>query len=111
MRSRRTEFLLSGRVGRAVRWLLPAVLFALAPKCLVCVLGYAGLATALGLGGRELCGPPTHPSPTVALALGALVVAIAGFIWLTGRGERHRLLNQRAAPPAEITSPGRPSVR
>ncbi len=41
---------------RLTRWLAGAALFALAPKCLLCLTGYLGLATALGLGGRELCG-------------------------------------------------------
>jgi hypothetical protein len=51
MRSRRTE-----RLRRAVGWSLPAVLVALAPKCLLCVAAYAGLGAALGVGGQELCG-------------------------------------------------------
>ena len=44
------------RLRRAVRWLLPAGLLAVAPKCVLCVLAYAGLGTALGLGGPEFCG-------------------------------------------------------
>ncbi len=48
---------------RAVRWLLPAAALALAPKCLLCVLAYTGLAAALGLAGPELCGAPTSSSP------------------------------------------------
>lgn len=44
------------RVHRAARWLWPAAVLAIAPKCLLCVLAYAGLATALGLGGPEICG-------------------------------------------------------
>ncbi len=51
MSSQRTEF-----SRRAVRWLLPVALFALTPKCLLCVLAYAGLGAALGLGGSEICG-------------------------------------------------------
>ena len=43
-------------IRRGVRWLLPAALLALAPKCLVCVLAYAGAGAALGLGGPEWCG-------------------------------------------------------
>ena len=38
------------------RWLFPAALLLAAPKCVLCVLAYAGLATGLGLGGPELCG-------------------------------------------------------
>lgn len=50
---RGTEF-----ARRAVRWLVPAAVLALTPKCILCVLAYAGLGTALGLGGPELCGAP-----------------------------------------------------
>jgi hypothetical protein len=39
-------------------WLVPAALLAAAPKCVLCVLAYTGLAAALGLGGPELCGVP-----------------------------------------------------
>ena len=35
---------------------MPAALLALTPKCLACVLAYAGLAGALGFGGPEICG-------------------------------------------------------
>jgi hypothetical protein len=35
---------------------MPAALLALAPKCVVCVLGYAGLGATLGLSAPELCG-------------------------------------------------------
>lgn len=41
---------------RAARWLLPAALFALAPKCALCLIAYIGLGTVLGLSGPELCG-------------------------------------------------------
>ena len=62
MRSRRTEFFLPNRVSRAVRWLLPAALLALTPKCLLCLAAYAGLGALLGLGGPEICGaPPGSP--------------------------------------------------
>src|SRR5438105_1274863 len=44
------------RRTRAARWLAPAALLALTPKCLLCVLAYAGLGAALGLGGPEICG-------------------------------------------------------
>lgn len=46
----------SRSASRAGRWLLPAALLALAPKCVACVLAYVGLGAALGLGGPELCG-------------------------------------------------------
>jgi hypothetical protein len=41
---------------RAVRWFLPAALLALMPKCILCVLVYAGLGALLGFGGPEICG-------------------------------------------------------
>jgi hypothetical protein len=43
-------------VKRARHWLLPAVLLALVPKCVLCLLAYTSLGIALGLGGPELCG-------------------------------------------------------
>ena len=50
---------------RVVRWLWPAALLALTPKCVLCVLAYAGLGSVLGLGGGpELCGAPAVPSET-----------------------------------------------
>jgi MYXO-CTERM domain-containing protein len=69
MPSRRTE---SSR--RAVRWLLPAALIALTPKCFLCLLAYAGLGAALGLGGPEICGASagSHGLRASLLALAAL---------------------------------------
>lgn len=61
---------------RVVRWLIPAALLALTPKCVLCVLAYAGLGTALGLGGPELCGATTASPATWASSLA----------WLGGAG-------------------------
>ncbi len=58
-------------------WLAPAALLAMAPKCLLCVLAYAGLGTALGRGSPELCGAPDG-SPAFPLLLG--LVGAAGFL-------------------------------
>ena len=58
-------------------WLVPAALFAIAPKCILCVIAYAGLGTVLGLGGPELCGAPDRFS-ALPLLLGA--VGVAGFV-------------------------------
>lgn len=64
------------------------------PKCLLCVLGYAGLgATFVGLDGPEWCGaPPTTPltlAPTLAAWAGALVLAArAGWSVLHRRRSR-----------------------
>lgn len=41
------------------RWLAALAALALAPKCALCVLAYAGVGTAaLGLSRVEMCGPP-----------------------------------------------------
>lgn len=97
MRSRRIEFFLASRVGRAVRWLLPTALLALTPKCLLCVAAYVGLGAALGLGGPEMCGAPAGLTPSWASSLawlgGAAGLGVIG--WLTSCG---RL---RAGPTAE----------
>jgi hypothetical protein len=68
-------------------WLLPAALFAVAPKCLLCVIAYAGLGTAFGLGAPELCGAPDR-IPALPLLLGTL--GAAGFLL-------HRVAN-RSSP-------------
>src|SRR5688572_12040605 len=70
MPSRRAEF-----SRRAVRWLGPAALLALAPKCVLCVLAYAGLGAALGLGGPEICGATAGAPATWATSLAWLGVA------------------------------------
>lgn len=58
---------------RAGRWLGPAALLAAVPKCALCLLAYAGLGTALGLGGPELCGAAAGTNwPALLLGLGAL---------------------------------------
>ena len=36
--------------------MLPGVAIALAPKCVLCGLAYAGVGTLLGFAGPELCG-------------------------------------------------------
>ncbi len=92
MRSRRTEFFLPSRVSRAVRWLWPTALLALIPKCFLCVLGYAGLGVALGLGGPELCGAPAGgPGAGLGLlALSALVLGAIGFRFICRSRRRLR---------------------
>lgn len=69
MPSRLTE-----RVRRPWSTLVALALLALAPKCVLCLVAYAGFAAAFGLGEGELCGaePATH-SP--ALIVSALLVA------------------------------------
>ncbi len=65
-----------------VRSLGPVALLALAPKCGMCVLAYAGLAAALGLRGAEICGAGGGPGGggATALAVGGAVLGIAGWL-------------------------------
>lgn len=89
MSSPRTEFFPSSpssRATRAVRWLLPAALLAFVPKCMLCVMAYAGLGAALGLGGPEICGAPAgSPGSWVSslawlgvVGMGSAIVLIVG---------------------------------
>ena len=73
------------RVRRAVRWLWPAAVLAIAPKCLLCVLGYAGLATALGLGGPEICGGSGGASSSCIVWVSAAGVTVYACVILTRR--------------------------
>ncbi len=84
-----------GWLSRWRRWLIPAALFALMPKCLLCVLAYAGLGASLGLGGPELCGAAgIAPAPwTVGLALAGSVTMVANFTWR--RFRRHSWRSKR----------------
>jgi hypothetical protein len=59
---------------RTALWLGPAALLALAPKCFLCVLAYAGLGAALGLGGPEICGASAGSPASWALPLAWLGV-------------------------------------
>ena len=70
------------RLVRARGWVVPAAVLALAPKCILCVLAYAGLGAALGLGGRELCGASGDAAGRWATWLPALgaAVGVAGFL-------------------------------
>ncbi len=54
---------------RARRWLIPAALLALTPKCVLCLLAYTGLGVALGFGGPELCGAPDSSAAKVETRL------------------------------------------
>ena len=74
---------------RLPRWLLPTALLALVPKCVLCVLAYAGIG-ALGWGGPELCG--ASPASDVDWARSVpLIAAVAGGAgWLMHRRRRAR---------------------
>lgn len=63
------------------RWLLPAACL-VAPKCALCLLAYAGLGTAFGLGGPELCGAAeTSVLPPALLgAAGAAAILFHRFL-------------------------------
>jgi hypothetical protein len=62
----------SERMRRLHGWLMSAALLALAPKCILCVLAYAGLGVAGGWGGPELCGATDHSAglPVFLVTLG-----------------------------------------
>jgi LPXTG-motif cell wall-anchored protein len=79
--------------ARAARWLLPAALLALAPKCVLCVLAYVGLGTALGLSGPELCSAASDSpaSWTTSFAwLGLAGVLTVGGLLVSGRRRQSR---------------------
>lgn len=86
---------------RAVRWLGAAALLALAPKCTLCVLAYAGLGAALGLGGPEICGAAGPPDAwTTALAwLGAAAGLAALGLLATLRRRTNNLRDTSAGFP------------
>lgn len=65
---------------RAWRWLLAGVVAVAAPKCLVCVAGYAFVFAGVGLAGPELCGGPVDQD--LLSAGGFMVVGIAVFAGL-----------------------------
>jgi hypothetical protein len=77
------------RLAGARGWLVPAALLALAPKCVLCLLAYAGLGAALGLGGPELCGASGDAtiSSVWLPALGA-AAGIAGYLARPANGPR-----------------------
>lgn len=66
------------------RRLAAGLLLVATPKCLLCLAAYAGLGTALGLGGPELCGaaPGSAGSviPAADLTAAAIVVIATGML-------------------------------
>ena len=69
------------KLERPHLWLPGVALLALTPKCLLCLLAYAGLGAALGLGGPELCGGTpgmTASSPAWLAGLGLAAVVAGG---------------------------------
>ncbi len=65
-------------------WLAVSALLALTPKCLLCVLAYAGIGAALGLGGPEMCGVPASSTGSwvSALTLAGVTLGVIGFLTL-----------------------------
>jgi len=97
----------SGFSRRTARWLAPAALLALAPKCLLCVLAYFGLGAALGLGGPEICGASGGSQAPWASSFGFLGVAGGlGTFAILGRCRR-----ARPAPTANRAAAGSASMR
>jgi len=64
-------------------WLGGAALFALAPKCLLCLAAYLGLGTLFGLrlAALELCGTPAGPE-LGAVVGGVLAPLALASVWL-----------------------------
>lgn len=90
----------SERTHRLRRWLIPATVLALVPKCLLCGLAYAGLGTVLSLGGPEICGA-TGTEWSWATALSVLWVIIVGTLVLI---RRNRIPPRTPAHSAGSTS-------
>ena len=80
---------LGRRFARARGWLIPAALLVLTPKCVLCVLGYAGLGAALGLGGPEICGAGGDTTGHQAMWLAAAGAAL-GLVAFRFLGRNHR---------------------
>src|SRR5258705_322291 len=73
------------KLKRLGRWLAPAALLTVAPKCALCLLAYAGLGAALGLGGPEICGAQSGPAGMWAWPLlgGAGLAPLASYFLAT----------------------------
>jgi hypothetical protein len=105
MRLRRADICRNG-----FRWLGSAALLAFAPKCLLCVVGYAGIGAALGSRVPELCGvrpadsggwPVTLTWAAAFAALGAIGIG-AGWVracaaFARGRGREANSLIPRGS--------------
>lgn len=118
MSSPRAEF-----SRRAVRWLWPAALLALTPKCLLCLLAYAGVGAALGLSGPELCGttpgaPSTWTSSLAWLGLASGCITV-GFVArrrytitpsLKKPSPRLEYREHVSSPSASISEPLKPDI-
>jgi hypothetical protein len=82
---------------RAVGWFLPTALFALMPKCILCVVAYAGLGAALGLGRSEICGATAGSWASSLAWLGvAGGLGTFGFLMSCRRGRSGRQRSKQA---------------
>ena len=96
---------LGRRLARTCGWVVPAALFALAPKCALCVLAYAGVGAALGLGGQEFCGAPAKPWAWLLPVVGAALGAIGFLAWNRWSGRaRSGFGTMPAAPAASLSA-------
>jgi len=98
---------------RSSRWLAASALLALTPKCLLCLLAYAGIGAALGLGGPEMCGAPAGPtgSWTSALALSGITLGVVGFLVYRALTKGSLLAESRKRPHlAGVASTQSPAV-
>src|ERR1035438_1651125 len=76
---------------RPFRPLASVALLTLAPKCVVCVLAYAGIGAVLGLRGPEICGATvgSRGSWVSPLAVFGVALGIVGLLASLG-SRRHR---------------------
>ena len=88
--------LLTETFRRPILPLASAAAFALAPKCAFCVLAYAGIGTALGLSGPEICGAAPQGMAISPLVRSGVALVMAGTLSL--RWWRGRLRNGRGCP-------------
>jgi uncharacterized membrane protein YjjB (DUF3815 family) len=76
------------RLARTRGWLIPAAFLGLAPKCVLCLLAYAGLGAALGLGGPEICGASSGATGHWTVWLAALGIATGLAMFLSRLAKR-----------------------
>jgi hypothetical protein len=91
------------RVRRIRVWLVPAGLLALTPKCVLCLLAYAGAGSALGLAGPEICGA-TNADQSWATALVVSSVALFATIALAKRNHARKCPPVHSAGSISINS-------
>jgi hypothetical protein len=88
--------------GHLRRGVTAVLLLVAAPKCVVCVVGWLGLGTALGLGGPEMCGASDAPDRRAAVLLFVATLALASAGALALRHHR----KSRCRTPATASASG-----